>query len=588
MAKKPEKPVRPGTGRLKQLIKIIARRLADSSLPEILFISTFILIRWWNNSDFSYPSEVIVLILLFSILVTGIFYMYRFLLRGAYRAHVAALSLSYLLYIFQFIEGTRLGKFIYWLVPDSLATAFSKSFVLAIVLGGLCAAAGILVPKLINKYETLRQLQPYKVLLFAVLFIFSLQVIRTGWRLLEIQDQLGYRHQAAVLRETQVQLVNRKPDIYYLVFDRYASDKVLKDQFGYDNKDLDDFLKSKGFVSRQAAYSNYPFTMQSITSTMALEYFPGLEKKFGGSGKWQTGFPYRSILNDPPIAQVLEKHGYSYSQVSSWWDFTRVGIKADSNPTKSFRLRLINKDIYLSDLQRDILFKSVLSPWLKKGLTFSDFAVAKYDLDRHPRENFDAQMQALKDSAKPGVKNGPKFVFAHVLAPHPPYVFDANGDHPAYDPESNDSGADEAVKYVNEVVYVNKRIKEVVGSIRKDSPEAVIILQADEGPYPKQFRGALSAERYYHPLQLPQDKMQQKFGIQAHYYLPGLGDAQKQQLNSSVNIFRLILNEYLGYNLQLLPDCQIAAGNKFNVFNFDVVNDKLRSASTPPECFNYQ
>ncbi|HEY5549896.1 MAG TPA: sulfatase-like hydrolase/transferase [Candidatus Saccharimonadales bacterium] len=572
-----------------QKARRVGRFLADNtSLPEILFISTFILIRWWNNSDFSYPSEIVIPIVLFSVMVTAVFYIYRFIIGPGLATHAAALSLSYLFYIFQFVENSRLGKFVYDAIPGGLSTAFFRSLVLALMLGVLCGLLAWVASKLLNRVKFLQHLQLHKVLLFAIVFIFALQLFRTAGRLYEIRSQLSYKPVAPALTSPLNQPAQVKPDIYYLVFDRYTSPEVLKENFNYDNSEIVDFLNNQGFVTRQNAYSNYPFTMSSIASTLSMNYFPQLEKQFGRDGRWQSAAPYRALLNNPPIAKLLSEYGYRFNQVSSWWDFTRVGINADNDPTKSYRLRVFNRSFYFSDLQRDIMFKSILSPWLKKGATIGNTAVLKYDLDRNPSENLNVQLASLKGIAARKDKSNPQFTFAHILAPHPPYVFDENGKSPAYDNESNDNGVDESVKYTTELTYINKRLKELISSIKRNSPSSIIVLQADEGPYPKQFRGPMSADRYYDPIELPQKQMRQKFGILASYYMPGLAPEEVQTMNASVNLFRFILNKYFGYGLEMLPDCQLSTGNKFNLYNYTAVNDRLSGGPLPSECRQYE
>ena len=573
----------------RQRLKRVARFLADNtSLPEIMFISTFILIRWWNNSDFSYPSEIILSLVLFSALASIVFYIYRAILGPGLAAHLAALALIYLFYVFQFVENSRSGKFVYDLLPQSLSTSFTRSLVLALILGALCGVFAWLLDKVVNRFAILKQLQLYKVLMFAIAFVFLLQLFRTGSRVFEIRHQLSYQYPASTITPKFNQTPSGKPDIYYLVFDRYTSQEILKANFNYDNSELTSSLNNQGFVTRQNAYSNYPFTMSSIASTMAMDYFPQLEKLFGRDGRWQSAAPYRAILNNPPIAQILANHGYSYNQISSWWDFTRVGIQADTNPTQSYRLKFLNKSFYLSDLQRDVVYKSVLSPWLKKGASVSNLTLLKYDLDRNPVENFNSQMQSLKDIANRGDKSTPQFSFSHILAPHPPYVFDETGKRPSYDVESNDDGVDEAVKYTNELTYINQRLKELIDQIRQNSPNAIIILEADEGPYPKQFRGPMSADHYYDPLELPQKQMRQKYSILASYYMPAVPRDKLEEINSSVNVFRFVLANYFGYDMNLLPDCQLSSGNKFNLYNYTAVNDRLTNEPLPAECRQYE
>jgi hypothetical protein len=563
------------------------RFIADNTpAAEILFISTFILIRWWNNSDFSYFTEVFVPILLFGILAAIVYYIYRAIFGPGIRVHIASLILIYLLYVFEFVKNSSLGKFVYDTLPNLLSSDFAKSLILAVVIGLLCGLAAWAAGWLIERSETVKRAQPYKVLLFAVVFIFVFQLYRTGTRLFELRHQLTYRPPAASIQP--VSSASAKPDIYYFVFDRYNSPSSLEANFDYDNSDIVNFLGQQGFTTRPDALSNYPFTMSSVSSTLSMDYFPQYEKMFAGQGKWQSAAPYRRILSDSPLAQILKNQGYNYNQVSSWWDFTRLNIEADNNPTQSFRLRLLNKDFYQSDLQRDIINKSMLSPWLKKGLSAGSFAFIKYDLDRNPAENFEAQMSALKDIANRTDKSAPQFSFAHILAPHPPYVFDQNGNPPPYDNESNDNGVDEKIKYTNELTYINKRIKDLISTITAQSPGAVIIIQADEGPYPKQFRGPMSENLYYDPINLPEKEMKQKFGVMASYRLPGLSADDIKQANSSVNVFRVVLDKYLGFSLPTLPDCHFAVGTKFNIFDYTLVNDRLLGGTNPDECKQYE
>lgn len=571
--------------KIRQIVGFFAYK---TPLVEILFISTFILIRWWNNSDFSYPSEVLLPIVLFGAFASAIFYVYKFILKSPLATHLAALSLIYASYVFQFVESSRLGRLIYGLSFDFLASPASKSIALFLFLFGLIAILAVLAEKLYKRISVLEHLQILKVLTFTVVFIFSFQLVRNGARLYEIRHQLNYKPAAFLPAPSPNQNISSKPDIYYIVFDRLTSPEILKQNFNFDSSELVNFLTQQGFVTRQNAYSNYPFTMSSVSSTMAMRYFPELKDRFGNDGKWQSAAPYRYILNNPPIAKALDNFGYQYVQVSSWWDFTRIGISADANPTQSFRLSVFGKHFYLSDLQRDIIYKSVLSPWLKKGAVFGNFPLIKYDLDRNPAENFESQMQALKNLSAKNQKTTPQFVFAHILVPHPPYVFDSNGNYPPYDVESNDNGVDETVKYTNELNYLTLRIKDLITHIRQNSPNAAIIIQSDEGPYPKEFRGPMSQDHYYDPLKLGKQQIKQKFGIFASYYMPETSSNEVAKINSSVNVFRFVLNRYFGYNLELLPDCHFATGNKFNIYNYTMVNQHLTGEPAPEECRQYE
>lgn len=566
---------------MKELASRLTRVVSRTSLPEITFIASPIIGRYLLNSDFQYPSEIIIPIIFFGTLATIAFYSYKFILRSWFAARAATLPFIYLLYTFSFLPKWLLDSGA--VLPQQLDSAFVRAMFSVVLIGVICGAFGYIIKLLIQKVSFVRNLQPHRVVLFALLFIFSIQVVKMCSKLVLFHDQKGYSYPAPnYSRDLDAQVT--KPDIYYFVFDRYGSNATLQKEYNYDNSDVTDYLSTQGFVTNTDAFANYPFTMSSISSTMAMEYHTGIAKLFS-SDKLQTAFPYRSILNDPPVAQVLRENGYIYNQVSSWWDFTRVGINAEEHPTQSFRLRAFGKNFYLSDLTRDILNKSIMKPLLKRGMTVGSTIIIKYDNDGNPRENFYAQKAAIKTIAS-STHAAPQFTFAHVLIPHTPYVFNADGSSTTYDDGPNDNGADETVKYINSVKFINSQIKEMMGYIRAKSPNAAIIIQADEGPYPKQFRFELTPDHYYDPADLPLDKAKQKFSVLASYYMPGVdASTVRKNITSSVNPFRFVLRNYLGYNIDMLPVCNFSTGDKFTVYSYKNETPKLQ-ANPSPACDN--
>lgn len=548
--------------------------ISRTSLPEIAFISSLIFGHYLLNADFQYPSEIIIPIILFGLIATVIFYGMRAVTQSWFVARIATLALTYALYSFSYLPN--------WLrdsgnifLPKHFETAFATATFTVIILAILCAALGYGIVRISQKFDFLKHLQLHKITLFAVLFIFSTQCLRVANQLYILHRQLAYQYPKPDLKRTPNATV-QKPDIYYFVFDRYGNNDTLNKVYGLDNNPLTEFLAGQGFVTNLDAKANYPFTMQSISSTLAMQYHTNLGILFG-KAKIQTAFPYRNILANPPIAQVLKQNGYTYNQLSSWWDFTRVGVKADGNQTKSFRLRTLGKNFYLSDLTRDIVNKSILSPWLKKGITVGKNIIIKYDNDNNPRQNFYAQEAAVKQIAG-STHTTPQFTFTHFLAPHDPYIFDAEGSDPKYDGGRNDNGEDETVKYKQEITYLNTQIRDIMTYIRLHSPNAAIVIQSDEGPYPIEFRFALSPGHYYNPSNLPYAQEKQKFGVLASYYMPGVDATTVQQnITASVNPFRFILKQYLGYDLEMLPDCQFATGDKYVIYAYENETPKLQT-----------
>jgi hypothetical protein len=131
--------------------------------------------------------------------------------------------------------------------------------------------------------------------------------------------------------------------------------------------------------------------------------------------------------------------------------------------------------------------------------------------------------------------NSPKFVFAHILDPHPPFVFNREGGKTIKE--------DPIEAYVDEVIFLNKKIRDVVADILSEADhEPIIILQGDHGfiPTDRPFSKRIN--------------LQSRFSILNAYYLPNHRQGLLYESISPVNSFRVVLNSFFGTNYELLPD----------------------------------
>ena len=73
----------------------------------------------------------------------------------------------------------------------------------------------------------------------------------------------------------------------------------------------------------------------------------------------------------------------------------------------------------------------------------------------------------------------PKFVFAHIMAPHPPFVFGENGNKIYYDGNS----MNRKTLFINQLKYINKRMINVLEKIlyTNNGRNKIIIIQGDHG-----------------------------------------------------------------------------------------------------------
>ena len=149
-------------------------------------------------------------------------------------------------------------------------------------------------------------------------------------------------------------------------------------------------------------------------------------------------------------------------------------------------------------------------------------------------------------------KPGQYFVFAHIIAPHPPFVFGELGGLVGHDQPYalmaanyfSGSREDYITGYRNQLKYINMRVEEMIDALLSNADvPPVIILQADHGP------GA------YLEWESPEESdLWERTSILSAYYLPRVDRGLLYEDITPVNSFRIILSQYFGADLALLPD----------------------------------
>jgi hypothetical protein len=133
---------------------------------------------------------------------------------------------------------------------------------------------------------------------------------------------------------------------------------------------------------------------------------------------------------------------------------------------------------------------------------------------------------------------GPKFVFAHIVAPHPPYVFGPTGGPVESAAVGTTKTQEGAGHYRDQAIYITSRIQEIVPKIiANSSTPPIIVIQGDHGPT------VASSPRA-------------RMSILNAYFLPGASISMDSTI-TPVNTFRMILNAYFGQDLELLEDMSL-------------------------------
>jgi hypothetical protein len=343
-------------------------------------------------------------------------------------------------------------------------------------------------------------------------------------------------------------------DVYYLIFDRYASAVNLAEHYGYDNSPFLDALRERGFYVAEGAHANYIKTPLSLVSSLSMEYLDAEALVADADSAADAGPIHRRLRGQLPVPTELKRLGYRYVHIANWWEPTATNAGADV--------------VYRYEAGSE--FSSALLRMSALGAIGAGTGAQPYDravLYEHTLYEFRV-LERLADD------EDPTFAFAHFLVPHPPYVFETDGSFVRDEPVATE---DERAGYLRQLEYTNGRILGLIDRLLAVPPDErpIILLQADEGPFPARYDGA---EARFDWRRATTAELAEKFGILSAYYLPGVEPeaAGLSPAITPVNSFRVVFNAYFDADLPLLPDRIYAHRSLQYWYDFIDVTDRLR------------
>ncbi len=355
------------------------------------------------------------------------------------------------------------------------------------------------------------------------------------------------------------------PDIYYFIFDRYANLDILKKHFDYvfESDRFTDFLNENSFYLAEKSFANYPTTFLSLASSLNLTHLTFLEKVLGTNYSDQT-VVYSEFIQKNKLAILLKDWGYKYIHFGDSWAPTQTNPLADKN------YNLFTKyNEFLFYLYENTLLNTISEKLLAKRIYTG--------VERLNRtiENLDYRNKKFKETVK---AKGPKFVFAHFLLPHPPYLFSQDCHGLSFEKVRK---TPLGTGYLNQTHCANSLMQQFFSAIKKNSKRPfVVVFQSDEGPY--------LPEKYF-----PDEKYSFQYGntpfIIHSYILNALYLSDKNNVSKTpdyealgfkksltpVNTFRLILNYYFGTDFKTLQDRAYIFKNHKKPYQFTEITSKL-------------
>lgn len=310
---------------------------------------------------------------------------------------------------------------------------------------------------------------------------------------------------------------NAKRNIFIIVTDMYAGDYILK-KLGYDNKNFYSELEKRDFHVFRDINSNYHKTIFSISSFLNMEYLENVHE-----------LTPLSAIQKSTLFHLAKFNDYQINYMSSFCVI------------KDYKNNVFNIEDYYSAYYINELFEVL---FIKTPFKF----LAKF----LPKNDTIKEEEFIKKIVSKKQKN---FTFLHVVAPHHPYLFDADGNelkevNPIMQKDCSILRTDSYLKYVG---YTNKHLLNLIDIILKSQNEKpIIILTGDHGC---RYMNCNDIEHDYERVKdVTPWNIKSQFNTFLAYYNPDIDINEYKNTVSLINFFRQFSNDVFKTDFEYLKN----------------------------------
>lgn len=297
------------------------------------------------------------------------------------------------------------------------------------------------------------------------------------------------------------------PDIYYILTDARTSPESLQAYWGYNDSTFVKRLTDLGFCVVKNAHGNSISTPICLSTYLNMDYPPAGATNQHGLASIAY---YNWIIQHAEAPSRLKASGY---------DVTDLSVFGTGGQPRFYYFPKIS-----TSSLGDAIWENTILGWAYEypaALSFGD-------------TNLRILSMLPKIAAE---RTGrPKFVYAHLIMPHQPFLFDQNGNRIRRGMVESDYRPE---LYLGQLIYENTLLTNIISAILKNSEmPPIIVLQGDHGfrNLTNQYRQQ-EATTILNALYLP--------GSKAEWLYPGI---------TPVNTFRVIFNHYYAEHYAYLPD----------------------------------
>jgi hypothetical protein len=362
------------------------------------------------------------------------------------------------------------------------------------------------------------------------------------------------------------------PDIYYIIVDGYGRSDVLQDLYSLDNSDFVSFLERHGFYVAANARSNYSKTILSLASSLNMRYLDDIVQSQGPDSTDPR--PLIALIQDSLVLRTLAASGCRTIAFETGYaptELTHADTYLSPPPDNSGGVAAAWATRGVNEFEILLLETTVLRPVIDKYIQGQN--VVRSLISQPYQDHRRRILFTLSELPKIADMDGCSFVFAHVLAPHPPFVFGRHGEElvPTRPFRLVDvdyySRSEYIERYRDQLLFLDTQLESAIDGILQNSDQTpIIILQGDHGP------GAYMD--YTAPLT---SNMRDRMSILNAYLVPPEVGTRLYPSVTPVNSFRVLFSELLAQSWPLLPDESYFTMNDTRRYDLIRVTDRAKT-----------
>jgi len=252
------------------------------------------------------------------------------------------------------------------------------------------------------------------------------------------------------------------PSVYLVLLDGYPRADKLMAEFGIDNEPFTRALRDRAFVVADNSRSNHVVTLLTLASMFSGQVPEDPEA---------SGAEFRALINDGRILREYRDGGYEVVAFATGFDgvaLRQADRFVDTGQLNEFEWHLLRFTGLVPIL--DLVSPTLLGDQFRVRILTTFDGVRSLAGEKHDR---------------------PRFVFAHLMAPHSPLILGPAGERVgargiwmSFDDnqEYEGLGRDEySRRLADQITYLNRRVVEVVDAVVETDPDAVVVVFSDHG-----------------------------------------------------------------------------------------------------------